>query len=59
MQVFWKKINNLKSFEAEPTHHFIVLVFQDVAMPDISAALNVEWEWFALLVADFDPGDCD
>jgi hypothetical protein len=38
---------NISSFDAEISHHLIILMFENMAMPNIPSSCNVEGEWLS------------
>ena len=47
-----------KSLDAEISHHLVVLVLEDVAVPHIPGSAHVEGEGFAVVVTELHSGDC-
>ena len=47
-----------KSLDAEISHHLVVLVLEDVAVPHIPGSAHVEGEGFAIVVTELHSGDC-
>lgn len=50
--------NMSKSFNTKVSHHLVILMFEDMTMPDILCSTDFEGEVVAFVVGDFHSGDC-